>query len=251
MYIPPRRRRRILRVHHLRQQGQSLRQIAAQLNVAHATVRSDLQLVESHWSEIAAPAADDLLLDALHLLRRELAHAVDERRLTDIAQRLPLVEFLRANDARVAQVVALVRETRRTANEIQRRAAQREAQPGLDSQDSDVQNTEAQDREAAQQTAEDSPESSTPIQPAATISRPEQEIVAADRAAEKTPPETIQPHPDPLMDPIIDPIIEEAVALFPDLDGKPRREILNFIKQLTDPIHQQDPRTYADAAGGG
>ena len=78
MHIPPKRRRRILNAHHLRQQGQSLRKIAEQLHVSHATIRADLQLVESHWSELAAPAADDLLLNQLHILRCLLVKLVEE-----------------------------------------------------------------------------------------------------------------------------------------------------------------------------
>ena len=38
MHIPPARRRRILKVHHLRQQGNPLRKIAEQLNISHATL---------------------------------------------------------------------------------------------------------------------------------------------------------------------------------------------------------------------
>ena len=50
MHIPPARRRRILKVHHLRQQGKPLRKIAEQLKISHATVHADLKLVETHWS---------------------------------------------------------------------------------------------------------------------------------------------------------------------------------------------------------
>ena len=71
MFIPPKRRRRIMRAHHLRQQGHSLRQISEKLSVSLATVRADLKLAQTHWGPIAAASADDLLLESLHLLRSD------------------------------------------------------------------------------------------------------------------------------------------------------------------------------------
>ena len=241
MHIPPKRRRRILSALHLRQQGLSLRKIAEQLNVSHATVRSDLQLIETHWSDIAAPAADDLLLDALHLLRDRLTQVAAEDLLQRWGDRLSVTEYLKAQDARDAQLVALVRESRRTINDIHRRAGQRQAQPDLYdiAPDAPQETTE---------TTETTTESSATIQPEATISQPEQEIVAP------TPPEknslqepSTAPVPAPERGPapsdnaaFADPIIEEAVALFPHLNGQPREDILNFLEQFTDPTQPND-----------
>lgn len=49
----PRRRRRTLREHQLRQNGWSLERIAQQVNVSNATVHADLRLLETNWSDFA------------------------------------------------------------------------------------------------------------------------------------------------------------------------------------------------------
>ena len=76
MFIPPKRRRRIMRAHHLRQLGHTLRQIAEKLNISVATVRADLKLAQTHWATIAAASADDLLLESLQLLQVRLTRAI-------------------------------------------------------------------------------------------------------------------------------------------------------------------------------
>ena len=80
MHIPPQRRRRALQAHYLSQRGHAQQQIAEKLGVARATVRADLQLVETHWSSLAAAAADDLLLESLQLLQMRLSIAHPARR---------------------------------------------------------------------------------------------------------------------------------------------------------------------------
>ncbi len=182
MQIHPARRRRALHVHYLQQCGHSLRKIAEQLGVSHTTVRDDLRLVESHWSSIAAPAADDLLLESLQLLQFRLVLATRDDEVARLSDRLTPVEYLRARDAQDAQLTALAREVRRTVGEVHRRAEQRPDQPGLDA-------------EEAQAPAE-APQPSTALQPESTISQPEQEIVENPAPEEKIPPPTIQAPPN-------------------------------------------------------
>ena len=179
MQIHPARRRRALRVHYLRQRGHSLRKIGEQLGLSHTTVRDDLQLLESHWSSIAAPAADDLLLESLQLLQFRLALATRGDEVARLADHLTPVEYLRARDAQDAQLTALVREIRRTVGAVHRRAEQRPDQPGLQAEE--------------EPTPADTPQPSTALQPESTISQPEQEIVVSEAPQEKTPPATIQP----------------------------------------------------------
>ena len=65
MTVSPRRRRRILRVHQLRQNGRSLKYIAEKLNVSIATVHADLRLLETNWNDIALATRNDLLLQQI------------------------------------------------------------------------------------------------------------------------------------------------------------------------------------------
>ena len=236
MHIPPQRRQRILKAHSLRQQGHSLRQIAEQLGVSHATVRADLQLLETHWSEIAAAAADDVLFEQLHLLREQLVRLDALDIIEQFGQHLPPGELHRVFEAHYARILALVRELRRTANDIHRRARERQAQPEL-----------AAEVDESLETAETTPKSSTTIHPESTISQPEQEIVETDPAQEKIGPETIHA----ALELALDPLIEEAIELFPHLQGQPREQILAFLDQLTDPTQPEGPIAYADAAAGG
>ena len=236
MHVPAQRRQRILQVHSLRQQGHSLRQIAEQLGISHATVRADLQLLETHWSEIVAPAADDILLEQLHLLHRQLGHLAKINVIETFGDQLPPIELRRASEFHYTKLLALVREIRRTANDLHRRARERAAQPKL-----------AAELDEPQETAEISPKSSTTIHPESTISQPEQEIVETDPAPEKIGPNTI--HSGPTASP--DPLIEEAIELFPHLQDQPREQILAFLDQLTDPTQPEVPIAYADAAAGG
>ncbi|MYA02540.1 MAG: HTH domain-containing protein, partial [Chloroflexi bacterium] len=164
MFIPPKRRRRIMRAHHLRQQGHSLRQIAEKLNISIATVRADLKLAQTHWATIAAASADDLLLESLHLLQIRLTLAIKRDYVADNASRLTPVDYLRARDAQETQLNHLAREIRRTAHDVHRRAAQRPDQPDLFD-------------EEPQELAETITESTKIEPPNSTISSPEQEIV--------------------------------------------------------------------------
>ena len=130
-----------MRVHFLRQQGMSTRSIAKQLDISHSTVREDLKLVETHWSTIAAAAADDLLLESLQLLNYRLVLALENKAVSRNAQRLTPADYLRARDAHETQLTNLSREVRRTAQAVHQRAAQRPDQPELyESDDKEPQN---------------------------------------------------------------------------------------------------------------
>ena len=188
MHITPKRRRRILQAHYLRQRGLTLRKIAEQLNVSHATIRADLQLAESHWNTIAAAAADDLLLESLQLLSIRLSLAIEHDDVANNADRLTPVDFLRAREAQETRLTTLAREIRRTAQDIHQRAEQRTDQPDLFhelSQDS-------------QELAEPTTESSAANHLESTTSQPEQEIVSTDPSEEKNCPAYCPPtHPRP------------------------------------------------------
>ena len=224
MHIPPRRRRRAIRIHYLTQCGASQRQIAEKLKISKATVRSDLQLIETHWSSIAAPAADDLLLESLHLLEIRLSQAIKQNPVADNANRLTPVEYLRARDAQQTQLNALAREIRRTVQQVHQRAEQRADQPDL--YDEEPQNL-----------SETSAESTQTDPPDSTISSPEQEIVPDPAPQEKNTAEAAQ-----------DALIAEAVQHFPHLKGQSAEQILQFLDQLTDP-KEQEAVLYAEAAG--
>ena len=267
MRITPKRRRRIVNVHYLRLQGQAIAKIAEHFSISPATVRADLQLADSHWSTVAAGAADDLLLESLQLLQLRLSLAIKHDLVTDNAKRLTPVEYLRARDAQENQLNGLAREVRRTVHDVHQRAAQRPDQPDLYIED-----------EASQESAENAPElaqtsakSSISAHPNETISSPEQEIVPEIAPQEKNPPKTTLPpvalprpaRPRPVpkapvlaperdSESVPDPFIDEAVALFPHLKGQSHDEILRFLKQFTDPARTHDSSTravYAEAAG--
>ena len=238
MHIPPNQRRRAIQVHYLRQHGHSLRQIAEQQNLSPDIVRSDLKLVETHWSSIAAAAADDLLLESLQLLRIRLSLAIKNDDVANNAERLTPVEYLRARDAQETRLNNLAREIRRTAQDVHRRAAQRADQPDLYD-------------DVPQEPAENTPELVKTDHPDHTISSPGQEIVESKPQQEKIPAETA--HLPDLPDlPEYDPLIEEVFDEFPHLRGQSTEQILAFLDQLTDPDGQASDiptEIYAEAAG--
>ena len=238
MHISPTRRRRALRVHYLSQRRKSHKEIAEQLKISRATVRADLQLVETHWSAIAASAADDILLESLQLLQYRLSLALEQDDIANNASRLTPPEYLRAREAREARITALAREIRRTAQAVHLRAEQRSDQPGLYDESDD--NSQEPAETIAKSTNIDTRNS--------TISSPEQEIVPDHAAEEKHPPE---PHQSP-QSPQMDAVIGEAIQLFPHLKGHSDEQIFQFLDQLTDPNAEQQeepPQIYAEAAG--
>ncbi len=126
MNLSPQRRRRALEAHHLRQHGLPLRVIAKQLGVSHATVHSDLKLLETHWSEIAQAVADDLLLDQLSQLRQRLAQHMESNPYELLqGEQLRPPDQIRLFAVQMQEFNTLCREIRRTAEAVQRRARQR------------------------------------------------------------------------------------------------------------------------------
>ena len=223
MHIPPKRRRRALRIHHLIQRGHSQQQVAEKLDISRGTVRADLQLIETHWSRIAAPAADDLLLQSLQLLRIRLSRAIKRDPVARNARRLTPVEFLHAHHAQETQLNGLAREIRRTVQQVQLRAEQRPDQPDL---------FDEQPQESSETMTE-----LTKIAPSnSTISSPEQEIVPDQAPEEKIPAEPTQ-----------DDLIAEAVQHFPHLEGQSPAQILHFLDQITSPS-TQDRAAYTKSA---
>ncbi len=235
MRISPKRRRRSVRAHYLRQRGHSLQHIAGTLKTSLATVRADLKLAETHWSSIAAATADDLLLESLHLLKLRLNLALTQDAVANNAKHLTPAEYLRARDAQETQLNSLAREIRRTVQDVHRRAEQRPDQPELFDEEPEDQ----------QELAETTPKLSQ-IEPLdSTISSPEQEIVRSEAEEENSLPE-------PPQAPEIDPVISEAIELFPHLRRKSDEQILNFLEKLTDP-NAKTPEipipAYPEAAG--
>ena len=226
MHIPPARRRRILTVHHLRQQGKSLRKIAEQLKVSHATVHADLKLVETHWSEIALPAADDLLLNQLHIIQRRLARVLQQDLSAAFNHRLSPDEYTRLYAVQANELATLLREARRTVAAVQRRAEQRPEQ------EVDIPDYVEPTPEPAAPTV-DTPDSDLPGLTNANhseqrISQPAQEIIKSSLSEKNAANHSDQPLPDNLY--------EEAKALLDQLRGQ-------------EPSHP--PPVFADAAGGG
>ncbi len=126
MKLSPQRRRRSLEAHHLRQHGIPLRIIAKQLGVSHATVHSDLKLLETNWSEIAQAVADDLLLDQLSQLRQRLAQHMESNPYELLqGEQLRPPDQIRLFAVQMQEFNTLCREIRRTAEAVQRRARQR------------------------------------------------------------------------------------------------------------------------------
>ncbi len=224
MQITAKQRRRAIETHFFRQKGHSLDRIAALLKVSVATVRADLQLVETHWSQIAAAAADDLLLESLHLLQLRLTDVLKGAAIKSNVQFLTPTEYLRAEDAKDTQLTALAREIRRTALAVHQRAEQRpnqlEDQPELDAE-------APQEAEELQKPAETPPESSQIEPPDSTISSPEQEIVQSEAETEKFPE-------NPDRDDQIDAAIQQLFDQFAANEAQ-EQEI--------------SPQTYAEAAG--
>ena len=228
MHITPKHRRRCIRAHYLTQRGESIKQIAETLNVSRATVRSDLQLVETHWSQLAAATADDLLLESLQLLQIRLTIAIENNPVHILRERLTAADYLRAEDARETQLTALAREIRRTVQEVHRRADQRPNQPALEDD-----NPQISDETTTKLTISATPDP--------TISSPEQEIVDS-----QPPEENFREEPDQ------DALIAEAIEHFPHLKGQSAEEILTFLEELTNPEAQNPeipPQIYAEAAG--
>ena len=107
--LSPRRRRRILRVHQLRQRGATIRAIAQQLNAAPSTIHSDLRTLEQHWQSILQHTTRDALTAQLADLQRDIA-----------IYRSAAPKDLQQQQAQRSELAALRRELRLTAAALAR-----------------------------------------------------------------------------------------------------------------------------------
>ena len=129
MQISPRRRQRALKVHELRQRGNSLRNIGKRLGISHTTALDDLKLIETHWSEFTRQSTDDFQLEQLGLMQRRLRMLL-RRDLLKAFGKLSPTDFVRIHEAHNQELAILLRETRRLAAQLRERADLRDAESG-------------------------------------------------------------------------------------------------------------------------
>ena len=222
MQITPKQRRRAVRVHFLTLQGNSHKEIAESFKISRATVRADLQLIETHWSEIAAAAADDLLLESLQLLELRLSMAnpdktIDQQRQPPHARRVP---------ARPG----------RPAKPSSPPSPEKSAAPSTRSisESSNAPTNPPSTKRKSRKPTKPATELTISATPKPTISSPEQEIVQSEPEKEKFPRRTRPRGPD-----------QGSHHPLPPAQRPIRAQILQFLDQLTTP----EPKIYAEAAG--
>ena len=274
MNISPRRRRRILEAQRMRQSGLSLRDIADSLGVSPATVHADLKLLETHWSDVTAQAADDLLLEHLAQLRERigqlLRHDPEEIFSRFIVSagggyyrtwtsKLSAADLVRLHQARAAELTTLFRETRRTIQDIHRRARERRAETAETSAETTYPDDELTDRRLWDELdiAEPSQtELNDPEHPNPAFSQPEQQIADPD-PTEKNQPE--HPPTSPALTPAPaapDDLYAQIIANGDRLKGMDDNELLAFLDEFSPGEPNPDepnltPTLHAEAAGGG
>ena len=148
MPISPRRRRRILHAHRLREGGWSLREIAAELDISHTTVHQDLKLLETHWAEFAQALANDSLIEHHCRLRDQLERLYNQHPLDAVHgfhDGMALIEFPPAQLVQLValhkrEIIAAMREYRYSINDLRKAAeAQRDTpQPVPDYPDDEL-----------------------------------------------------------------------------------------------------------------
>ena len=148
MPISPRRRRRILHAHRLREGGWSLREIAAELDISHTTVHQDLKLLETHWAEFAQALANDSLIEHHCRLRDQLERLYNQHPLDAVHgfhDGMALIEFPPAQLVQLValhkrEIIAAMREYRYSINDLRKAAeAQRDTpQPVPDYPDAEL-----------------------------------------------------------------------------------------------------------------
>ena len=127
MNISPRRRRRMMREHWLRQDGHTLEQIAAQLDVSVATVHADLRLLEDKWTLLTRDMHDDLLLQQIARLDRRvetlarLDPLADARRALGPDAQLTFEQIVRIEDRHERRLALAERELRMLLKQLQNR----------------------------------------------------------------------------------------------------------------------------------
>ena len=148
MSISPKRRRRALHAHRLREAGCSLREIAAELDTSHTTVHQDLKLLETHWAEFAQALANDSLLEHHCRLRDRLEQLYAQHPLDTVHgfhDGMALIEFRPAQIVQLValhkrEIIAAMREYRHSINDLRNAAeTQRDApQPVPDYPDAEL-----------------------------------------------------------------------------------------------------------------
>ena len=187
MSISPRRRRRILREHQLRQNGYTLEQIAEKVNVSTATVHADLRLLETNWSEVAGGTRNDLLLQQINRVNRRIGHLLNTG-VVGLELCVTFDEALRARALHAQELNASFRELRLLLKELpgETPAGGEVVELELD----DFPDHELADPERPRKNLKE-PETVRPATP-----RKAQAIVAAT-ASEKRSSENLKPTPPP------------------------------------------------------
>ena len=106
MHFTPRRRRRMLRAHALREAGYSLREIARLLGVSVSTVHADLRALETHWPEFAHACHDDLLLQQIARTNQRLER-LHNQQPTELISQLGLPSDILVTVADMTRLQAL------------------------------------------------------------------------------------------------------------------------------------------------
>ena len=188
MNISPRRRRRIFHEHALRQAGQTLEQIADQVNVSIATVHADLRLLEAHWVLLTQDIHDDLLVQQIARLDQRLEQLsrldpVDHaRRALGPDAQLTLEQLTRIEDRHERRLAQAEREFRMLLKQLHNRHIFGSMRS------SDHPDDEFADHETDRKNLKEPERIQSPIP------RKTQEIVAS-HPSEKKSPETLKPAP--------------------------------------------------------
>ena len=186
MPTSPRRRRRVLREHQLRQNGNTLEQIAEKVNVSVATVHADLRLLETDWHDIAAATRNDLLVQQINRVNRRLGHLINTG-VVGLELCNTIDEALRARALYAQEINAASRELRLLLRELP-------AESTLSGEIIELERADYPDHELADPEPDrkklKEPEKAETPQPA--IPSNTQEIVAS-AVPEKNSPETLNP----------------------------------------------------------
>ena len=187
MPTSPRRRRRILREHQLRQNGFPLKKIAEKVNVSVATVHADLRLLETDWQDIAGATRNDLLLQQINRINRRLGQLLnDPIPGADLCTSLDDLVRLKALHSR--DLNAACRELRLLLRELPREAPVGNGQI-IELERADYPDHELADPERTRQNLNNPEKAETP-QPAIPSNTQE---IAASTLPEKNSPETLNP----------------------------------------------------------
>ena len=185
MPASPRRRRRILRAHQLRQDGRSLKDIAKRLNVSIATVHADLRMLETDWNDIAQATRNDLLLQQISRINRRIVGLING---SPPGEELyaTLDEFLRVQALHTQNFNAACRELRLLLRELPREAPTGNGQI-IELERADYPDYELADPETNRKKLKE-PE---PVQPAIPSNT---QMIAAPQPPEKNSTENLNPN---------------------------------------------------------